>query len=479
MTTYRLDKSARPVDGGRVVIGGSPLRILTLAPGGVEVVRAIVAGDPVPDVSGATVLLRRLVRGGVIHPSPSGEAALPSFAVVIPTRDRAVDHLVDAFDDAKLVIVVDDGSLVPVVADGATVLRSSESRGAAAARNYGWRAADAEIVVFVDSDCTPTPDWHRVALAHFADPDVVAVAPRVTSPPRDDVVGRYDAFRSPLDLGPDAAPVVPGSRVPYVPSAALAVRRSALVSAGGFDERLTFGEDVDLVWRLHAAGGHVRYEPEAIVEHPARRTFAGWLRQRFDYGTSAAPLAARHPGALAPLRISPWSALAWALVAAGRPRLGLGVATATTALLPRKLTMLRQPWPEALRLAGLGHLFAVRQMADALVRVWWPLSLLAALVSRRARRAVFAAATVPHLVEWARRRPPMDPLRWIAMRVLDDAAYGAGVWAGCIRERTLDPLVPRNPSFLPLRSRDAVPEHDRRREEHAAHGDRPHDDPDQ
>lgn len=475
MTTYCLDKSGRLVDGGRVVIGGSPLRILTLAPGGAEIVRAIAAGEPVPDLSGAAALLRRLVRAGVIHPVPATEVTLPSFAVVIPTRERDVDHLVSAFDDAKQVIVVDDGSRVPVVADGATVLRSAVSRGASAARNGGWRASDADVVVFIDSDCTPTAGWHHSALAHFADPEVVAVAPRIMSPPRRDPIGRYETFRSPLDLGPDAAPVVPGSRVSYVPSAAFAVRRSALEEVGGFDERLTFGEDVDLVWRLHERGWLVRYAPEAVVEHPARSTFGGWVRQRFDYGTSAAPLAKRHPGALAPLRISPWSALAWALAAAGRAGLGFGVAAATTSLLPRKLTMLRHPWREALRLAGLGHLFAARQISDALVRAWWPLALLAALVSGRARRVVIAATTIPHLLEWAQRRPPLDPLSWVALRVLDDAAYGAGVWAGCLRERTVDPLVPRKPSLVPLRSRDAITENDRRREEDTADGDGPHD----
>jgi hypothetical protein len=34
-------------------------------------------------------------------------------------------------------------------------------------------------------------------------------------------------------------------------------------------------------------------------------------------------------------------------------------------------------------------------------------------------------------------------VRFSALHVADDAAYGAGVWAGCARERTLVPLVPR------------------------------------
>ncbi|MFP5326572.1 MAG: mycofactocin biosynthesis glycosyltransferase MftF, partial [Acidimicrobiia bacterium] len=314
--------------------------------------------------------------------------------------------------------------------------------------NSGWRSATADVVVFVDDDCSPTDGWLESLLAHFTDPRTVAVAPRIVTPSAADPLSRYEARRSPLDLGSRAAPVVAGTRVSYVPSAALAIRRSALAEVGGFDEGLRFGEDVDLVWRLASAGGRVRYEPAAVVEHPARSGLRDWLQQRFEYGTSAASLAKRHPGALSPLRVSPWSTLAWGAVAAGHPAIGAAVAATTTALLPRKLTMLQRPWPEALRLAGLGHLFAVRQISDALIRTWWPLALVAAAVSRRARRAVFAAVLIPPLIEWVQRRPRIDPLRWVALRLLDDLAYGAGVWTGCARELTVDPLVPRSPSLL-------------------------------
>ena len=45
--------------------------------------------------------------------------------------------------------------------------------------------------------------------------------------------------------------------VPYVPSAALIVR----TELARFDEALRYGEDVDLVWRLHDAGHRVIYDP--------------------------------------------------------------------------------------------------------------------------------------------------------------------------------------------------------------------------
>ncbi|MBF6096422.1 glycosyltransferase family 2 protein, partial [Nocardia cyriacigeorgica] len=95
---------------------------------------------------------------------------------------------------------------------------------------------------------------------------------------------------------------------------------AALAELGGFDERLRFGEDVDVVWRLTDAGHLVRYHPAAVVTHRPRATLGSWLRQRYDYGTSAAPLARRHPGRLACARVSAWHALSWgALVVALGP----------------------------------------------------------------------------------------------------------------------------------------------------------------
>ena len=56
----------------------------------------------------------------------------------------------------------------------------------------------------------------------------------------------YEAARSPLDLGDEPGLAGPGRRVGFVPATALVVRRSAFEAVGGFDTRLTVGEDVDL-----------------------------------------------------------------------------------------------------------------------------------------------------------------------------------------------------------------------------------------
>ena len=245
-------------------------------------------------------------------------------------------------------------------------------------------------------------------MPHFGDPRVAAVAPRVTSripSTLPDVLARYEQAVPSLDRGAVEALVRPRSRVPFVPTAALVVRRDALVALGGFDEAMRVGEDVDFVWRLSEVGWSVRYEPSVTVSHPARvRLHEAWLRQRFDYGTSAAALAQRHGAAVAPLAVSPWSALAWTLAGLGAPVTGTALAAGTTALLAPRLEGMEHPWQEAARLAGKGHLYAGLSVAGAVRRPWWPVAAAAALVSRRACAGVVAAVTIPAWLDWRRVR---------------------------------------------------------------------------
>jgi hypothetical protein len=85
-------------------------------------------------------------------------------------------------------------------------------------------------------------------------------------------------------------------------------------------------------------------------------------------------------------------------------------------------------------LAGLGHLYAGRLLTDAARRAWWPLLVGGALVSPRVRR-VAALSVVPALLGGG------------LPRLVDDLAYGVGVWKGVLAERELGPITPRFTSW--------------------------------
>jgi mycofactocin system glycosyltransferase len=348
------------------------------------------------------------------------------------------------------VVVVDDGSVdadaVHAAAGDAVVLRNDRSRGPAAARDLGWRAATSPIVAFVDAEVHgPTGvDWLAPLLAQFDDPTLGAVAPRVHptagSSPR--ALAAYERVRSSLDLGPRPAPVRPGSPVPYVPTAALLVRRDALAAIDGFDTALHVGEDVDLVWRLHASGWRVRYDPSVVVTHPSRATIAGWLRQKVVYGTSAAALARRHGDDVAAARITGWTAATWIAVGTGHPVLGAGIAAGSGATLVRELETFGLSRPDAARVVAGAMWWGARQVAEAIRRPWWPFAMVLGLASRRTRPALLAAVVIPPVLDALERRTELGVVPFAALRLADDVAYGTGVWLGCVRERSLRALLP-------------------------------------
>ncbi len=403
------------------------MRLLRLSPAGAELMERWLAGDPVGDGPGERRLAERLLRAGVVHPIGEGGANV-DVTVVVPVKDNpaGLRELMGATGAAHS-IVVDDGSAIPV--PDATI-RHTTARGPAAARNAGYRRARTDLIAFLDSDTIPEPGWLNAVVPLFDDPAVAAVAPRIRARPTG-ILGGYESSNSCLDMGPEPANVHPGGRVRYVPTAALVVRRAALDAVGGFDETLRYGEDVDLVWRLVSAGYVVRYQPDSVVWHSPRDTVREWLAQRIAYGSSAAPLARRHPGLLYCAHLSESVVVQSVSSAAGYPILGFAVGVVTGARTAHRLHGSGLPSRTAARIAAAGELSAANQIAEAIRRVWWPL----ALATRRGR-ILLAASYIPAV--WQARG-----VRWLALRIADDTAYGLGVWLGCLRERSLEPLLPR------------------------------------
>ncbi|MBK5332283.1 MAG: mycofactocin biosynthesis glycosyltransferase MftF [Ilumatobacteraceae bacterium] len=438
-SSFLIDGSYRRYD--RVVIAGSPLRLFRLTAGGQRVVEAIEQRQPLP--SGHTKLTDPFVDAGAIHPSPTESSfTTADVTIVVPAfnaQPSASRHDGD-------MIVVDDASDPPLPAiPGCTAIRLPINRGPGAARNAGLTEVTTPLVAFVDTDVDLDDGWLEPLLAHFNDPQVALVAPRVRSSAGASTLAKYETARSPLDLGDQAARIAAGTRVSYVPAAAIVVRTDALRAIGGFDEALRTGEDVDMVWRLIGAGYRCRYEPAASVHHHPRSTLWDWVRQRLAYGRSAAALDRKHQGAVAPLRMSGWSAAVWALVLARRPGAAAVVATGTIVALRRKLDDV--PAQESIRLAGLGHLYAGRQVASAITRVWWPVALVAALLVPRLRLPLLGASTVPALLDWLEDRGPNTAAQYIALRLADDVAYGTGAWIGAIEQRSVGALAPKFTSW--------------------------------
>ena len=231
--------------------------------------------------------------------------------------------------------------------------------------------------------------------------------------------------------------------VSWLPAACLVARVDAL--AGGFSAEMRVAEDVDLVWRLAERGWRIRYEPAVLARHEHRVKLGNWMSRKAFYGTGAHLLAQRHGYNVAPAVLAPWSVgviiavLAqrwWSLSAVA----GLGVVTAL--LIARKLSRSRHPARVSVWLTASGVLAVVGQVMQLMLRHWRPLAAIGCVFSKRVRRAVFVAAVVDVAVDYRRTDAKLGPIRFGVLRRLDDLAYGAGVWFGAIRGRSLAALLP-------------------------------------
>ncbi|TQK69091.1 MULTISPECIES: mycofactocin biosynthesis glycosyltransferase MftF [unclassified Nocardioides] len=446
-------------DGGRLLVGGSPVRAVRLG----DRARSLLAGgDLVVEDQATARLARRLLDGNLANPLLGDvEVPLTELTVVVPVRDRSeqLARCLAALVPLPVIVVDDDSEQPHRVAEvahrhGARVHRLTTNVGPAGARNAGLRLVRTPLVAFVDSDVTIDASRLLDLARHCADPQVALVGPQVvgkvrTAPGRRARwFERYDAAASSLDLGSTGGVVRPGAATGWLPSACLVGRTDLLAGdTGGFEDGWRVAEDVDLVWRLVDAGHVVRYDPGVRADHDVRGTVRTWLGRKFFYGTGGADLAARHGDKVAPAVLSPMMALSgWALLQ--RRRWSLPVAVVAGAVTARRLAP-QLPVEEgrtvvAARLAAKGTAWAVRQEAGLLLRHWWPLAALAAPFSRSVRRAL-ATAVVIDLAVFLRERTGIDPFTALVARRLDDLAYGSGLWWGAIRRRSPRCLLVRRP----------------------------------
>ena len=185
--------------------------------------------------------------------------------------------------------MVDNGSTPPVsVANRARVVVEPVA-GLSRARNRGLAEASSDVVLFLDDDATAHQGLVAAHASAYGE-GVTAVGgvirfapatprPHWLDPSLDELLSVVDRGPAPRDLDEDTLPF----------GANLSVDRTFALEVGGFDLRLgrtgrnlSSGEEADLLKRMLAAGGRVRWCPGAVVDHhiPAERLRLRWLIRR-------------------------------------------------------------------------------------------------------------------------------------------------------------------------------------------------------
>jgi len=267
------------------------------------------------------------------RPLQTSDFRLPTLTIVVPFhRDgamlaRCLDALAVRPRSADLIVVADgatDDCRAVAVDRGARVVAIAERSGPAVARNAAAAEAAGEVLVFVDADVAIAGGALERLTQLFAD------RPRMSA-----VFGAYDD--SPAD--PGFASQYKNLTHAFVhresagPSRTFwagfgAVRRDAFVAVGGFDERFTRPsvEDIDLGYRLSAAGCDVTLDPSLQACHLKRWTLASMFASDVrDRGIPWTQLALRYGALRGGLNLQPkyrWS-IVLAYVGAGAAILAL------------------------------------------------------------------------------------------------------------------------------------------------------------
>ncbi len=216
---------------------------------------------------------------------------IPSFNKLFYTR-RCLESLLHTTDMEYEFIIVDNGS-----ADGTpeyllafrkvaaaqgvatTFILNDHNVGACTARNQGIAVCRGSEVAFLDNDIVLRDrGWlTRMHTALYAADDIAAVIPKLLFPFPPFAIEHAGIAIAPtgqvgyLGRGVDreAAEFSQPYELQGAASACILVRKAALDEVGGFDEifnPVQF-EDLDIEYRMKAAGYRLRYQPEVEMYH--------------------------------------------------------------------------------------------------------------------------------------------------------------------------------------------------------------------
>ena len=219
-------------------------------------------------------------------------------SIIVPTYNDSGELVAclaalraEASPESELIVVLDgpsaDAAAVAAAA-GARVLNLDQRAGPAAARNHGAARAQGSILVFVDADVVVRPGGlARIAQAFAADPGLTALFGSYDDSPRSPgLVSRYRNLLHHFvhqESRAEATTFWAGLG---------AVRRAAFLEVGGFDAAAFTRpsvEDIELGYRLRAAGGRIRLDRELQGTHLKRWSF--WSMVRTDVTARALPWA--------------------------------------------------------------------------------------------------------------------------------------------------------------------------------------------
>jgi GT2 family glycosyltransferase len=169
-----------------------------------------------------------------------------------------------------------------------------ERQGPGPARNWGAASSNADVFMFVDSDCLPSPHYIQNLLDLFRDTAIdIAGGPEGLYPDSTSLQKGIDfAMTSFFSTGGLRGGPLRLTRF-YPRGGNMAIRSSVFKRLGGFSH-LRYGEDIELGLRAEDKGYNIVYSKDLLSLHARRATYADFLKQVYHAGYSKSQIRAHH-----------------------------------------------------------------------------------------------------------------------------------------------------------------------------------------
>ena len=164
----------------------------------------------------------------------------------------------------------------------------------AAGLNLAIKASSFEIICRIDGHAEISKTYIKSAVSIMRETGAVNVG-GIMFADSDQGLQRTiaQAMRSKLGVGPSKFHTGGGageSETVYLGT----FKKSAILAAGGFDERFIRAQDWELNYRIRKQGGLIWFDPRLVVTYRPRKTFPKLARQYFQYGRWRRVITRRH-----------------------------------------------------------------------------------------------------------------------------------------------------------------------------------------
>lgn len=206
----------------------------------------------------------------------------------VMTVERCLDSLAAQECDATFEVIVVDSStdqtpeLIAKRFPNVKLHRFKDRKYAGSARNIGIKAAKAEIIAFIDADCTAEKDWvEKIIIAHRTPRPAIGGAIANGNPAS--AIG-WAAYFTEFSQW---MPKTPAHISIDIAAANMSYKKELFADLGGFIEG-TYCSDTEFHWRLKDSGKNLFFDPSILINHHNIDKLGKLLRHEIHHGQSFA-----------------------------------------------------------------------------------------------------------------------------------------------------------------------------------------------